>query len=427
MALRVGLLHYTAPPVVGGVETVLGEHALLLAAAGHEVRIIAGNGARAGRRIEAIHIPLASTRHPVIRGQRTALDAGRVPASFTGVLDELARSLGSATAGLDLLIAHNVCSLHFNLALTAALRRLVDSGASPPLIAWHHDLSVTSARWALQLHPGAPWSLVREAWPGVTHVAVSEARRDEIARAFAIPPGAIRVVPNGIDLAAAQGLGAATRRLLSPLRLPARGAVVLVPTRLTRRKNLELAIRVLSRLREGGADARLLLTAATDPHDAGAAAYRADLRALASELGVDEAVHFLTGHPGGRLPPSVVSDLYRVADLLLLPSRDEGFGLPVLEAGASRLPVVCADLPSLRGLAGEEASYFDPDAPDAEVAALVRSRLEREPASRLAARVRAEYGWARIYETAIEPLLFEVAGALRAGDMVGERPRRQLR
>jgi glycosyltransferase involved in cell wall biosynthesis len=426
VALRVGLLHYSAPPVIGGVETVLGEHAALLALAGHEVRVIAGNGARIGRRIEAVRIPLASTRHPVIKGLRIALDAGHVPRSFTAVRDAIAGSLATASADLDVLVAHNVCSLHFNLALTAALRVVLDRGDGPPLIAWHHDLSATSARWAPVLHSGQPWSLLREPWPGATHVAVSEARREETARAFAIPAETVHVVPNGIDLPLALGLGAATRRLLEPLHLPAAGSIVLVPSRITRRKNLELAIRVLAQLREDGTDARLLVTAAADPHDAGAAAYRADLRELASELGVAEAVHFLTGDQQGGLGAHVVYDLYRVADLLLLPSHDEGFGLPLLEAGASRLPVVCADLPSLRGLAGNEATYFDPQAPASAVAALVRARLGSESASRLAARVRAHYSWARIFETWIEPLLLEVAGNPRPGALVDETTGRRL-
>ena len=42
--MNVALLHYSAPPIVGGVESVLAHHARLLSEAGHNVRVIAGRG-----------------------------------------------------------------------------------------------------------------------------------------------------------------------------------------------------------------------------------------------------------------------------------------------------------------------------------------------------------------------------------------------
>jgi glycosyltransferase involved in cell wall biosynthesis len=101
----------------------------------------------------------------------------------------------------------------------------------------------------------------------------------------------------------------------------------------------------------------------------------------------------------------MVDDLFRLADLLLLPSRDEGFGLPILEAGASRLPIACSDLPTLRELAGDDALYFGLDDDPAAIASRIRDRLEADPARRLARRVRLDYAWEQIYRTRIAPLL----------------------
>ena len=49
--------------------------------------------------------------------------------------------------------------------------------------------------------------------------------------------------------------------------------------------------------------------------------------------------------------------LYALADVLVLPSANEGFGIPVLEAALHRLPIVCSDLASLRAVAGDGATY----------------------------------------------------------------------
>ncbi|HEX5588929.1 MAG TPA: glycosyltransferase family 4 protein [Candidatus Limnocylindrales bacterium] len=411
MALRVGLLHYTAPPVVGGVEAVLGRHARLLADAGHSVRIIAGRGRSGDPRIDLFRVPLADTRHPAIRIARAALDSGRVPADFDGLVDELEVVLRAAVAGLDVLVVHNACGLHFNLPLTAALRRIAGSEAAPPLVAWQHDLAWASDHYRRALHPGEPWNLLRVPWPRTTYVTISAARHADQVRLAGLPPASVHVVPNGIDLDRLLGLHPATRRLVDALGLAAPGVwpVLLMPVRITPRKNLEMAVRVLAALRSAGTDARLVVTGPADPHAHGSDAGVGGLRVLAEQLGVSAAVHLLAIDRGRRTPTRVVTDLFRVADVLLLPSRDEGFGLPVLEAAVSRLPIVCADLPTLREVAGDDATYFHPDAHPEQVAALVVGRLEADPAARLATRARAGYGWDAIYATRIEPLLIEVA------------------
>ena len=78
-----------------------------------------------------------------------------------------------------------------------------------------------------------------------------------------------------------------------------------------------------------------------------------------SRLGLDGVVSFLheLAGPDGEHPVDdrTMAELYRMADLVLLPSESEGFGLPVLEAGLIRAPLVCADIPVLREVAADGA------------------------------------------------------------------------
>lgn len=63
----------------------------------------------------------------------------------------------------------------------------------------------------------------------------------------------------------------------------------------------------------------------------------------------------------GFVPDEDLAVLYRAAEAYVFPSLSEGFGIPALEAMASRLPVVCSDIPVLREVCGDNAHYFDPN------------------------------------------------------------------
>jgi len=403
--LAIALVHYAAPPVVGGVERVLASHAVLLADAGHEVRIIAGRGGSPDPRVRFDEISLIDTRHPTIERLQRELDEGRVPADFPEVAATIAALLDAALLDVDVVIAHNVCSLNLNLALTAALRELMDRPVSPRLILWHHDLAWASPRDRPTLHPGMPWDLLRTAWPGAIQVVVSEGRGVELAELMGIPPETIAVVPNGVDLAKMWKLDRRTTELIARTSLLGAAPLLLLPSRITPRKNVELALRVVAEMRAAGRPAGLIVTGPIDPHRPSGPAYLEQLVTLRRALALEGSAWFLSEE--GRGPPTdaMMDDLYHLADVLFLPSRDEGFGLPILEAAVNRLPIVCTGLPALRALAGDAALYIGADDDPAEVSARVLRRLDEDRLGLLAREIRSRYAWEAVYRERIAPLL----------------------
>ncbi len=398
--MEVVLLHYTAPPVVGGVEAIVAEHARLLRAAGYRIRILAGRG----RGEDVVVLPRLFSRHPEVEAAHRALKQGDF-GPFERVRDQLTADLAPYLRSC--LIVHNVFTLDKNLPLTAALHRLLDGHPEAKVVAWTHDLSWADPTAASRLRPEYPWSLLRTPRPELTYVATSETVRDLLVRVMGLRPEDVAVIPPGISLDALHPLQPRTRKLLDRLRILDSFPVLLMPVRITRRKNLELAVRVTAALRDAGADPILVVTGPPGAHTATNRGYLAELQRLRDALGLRSCCVFLA-ELGVRCTPRMIGDLYRLADAVLLTSVQEGFGLPVAEAGLLRVPVFCTAIPAAEEVAGPYAHFFRPQDPPEAIARNILTHLAQDPRSLLRRRVLERFTWDRIFRERMQPLLERV-------------------
>ncbi|MEO8217657.1 MAG: glycosyltransferase family 1 protein [Acidobacteriota bacterium] len=113
------------------------------------------------------------------------------------------------------------------------------------------------------------------------------------------------------------------------------------------RKRIEHLLAIVARLSVLFPDVRLVRVGG---------AFSPGQKALAKELGIAERINVAP-----FIKPSRLAALYRSADVLLLPSSAEGFGLPMLEAMACGTPAIVSDLPVLREVGGEAAIYAGDD------------------------------------------------------------------
>ena len=181
--------------------------------------------------------------------------------------------------------------------------------------------------------------------------------------------------------------------------------LLLLPVRITSRKNIELALQILAALRNDFPSAQMVITGPLGPHNPANLQYFEKLNALREELGIKNSAHFLAELTNEYIPDEVISDFYKLADALLFPSFEEGFGIPILEAGFTGIPVFCSDILPLKKIGGEFVNYFSPHASPKVVAKMLAEHFKKNKIFGLRKSVREQFIWERIYQSKIAPLL----------------------
>ena len=374
--MKIALIHYTYTPVIGGVEIVMAKHARLFTEHGHEVTVYCDQGASDDPRIRVELLP----------------DADNAAALCLALEPGLARQ--------DVVLMHNVATMPFHLALTEALWELGGRLTGVRFIAWVHDLAACNPDYKLPLLESPPWSFLARAHARYSYVAVSELRRRQFEKLTRVP---CRVVPNGLDPERLLGLTARIAELARVHHLLEREIVLLHPTRLLRRKNVELGLRVAAALNAAGRNCAYVVTGAPDPHQAASRSYVNDLHALRSELRMEEDALFV--HEESPIDERDLASLFALSDALFFPSRQEGFGLPILEAALHRLPIFCAAIEPLDSLLEHGVSFFPLDAEPAQIALKIAACLGSLDAWQARNQVRRQYAWPAVYRNHISPLI----------------------
>lgn len=208
-------------------------------------------------------------------------------------------------------------------------------------------------------------------------IASTELERDELVAHYAADPARVDVVPPGVDLATFTP-GAADRAKLD---IPGDARVLLFAGRLQPLKAPDLLLRALAVLRAQEPHAYAVIVGApsgTDPDW---------LPGLASHLGVP--AKFVS--PVGR---AELAAYYRAADLTVVPSYNESFGLVALESLACGTPVVAAAVGGLPTAVGQAGLLVEGHDPEVWAGALARA-LRQPPDPRAARRQASHFSWDR--------------------------------
>lgn len=350
---------------------------------------------RRGHEVVAIATEVADelARHPSLRW--LPVDGGGVPTQL--MKDQLfawraSRALARARrAGIDRVVVNgfvswarsDVNAVHFvHSAWMRSPTHPVRKGVSP--------LSLYRALYTLLNVGFERWSFRRAGrLVAVSRTVAEELRRD------GIDPARLAVIDNGVDVAEFRPGRPDPALFGLPLGRP---VALFVGDARSDRKNLDGVLRALAEVPE------LSLAVAGDERGG-------PFPALARSLGVDERVRFL-GHRRD------VAALMRAADLFVFPTRYEPFGLVLLEAAASGLPVVTTRLAGASWLLEDGAAVVldDPDAQDALVGAMRRLAADPEERRRMGKagrRIAERHDWPVTARQYVD--LLEAMGPLASG------------
>ena len=269
----------------------------------------------------------------------------------------------------DVIHAHSHLYLSTNLA---ALRRGFD--ATPLAITNHGLYSQSASEWLFQWYLR---TLGRSTFNSADVVFCYTAADGRRLREFGVETD-IEIVPNGIDTDRFRPEGP-TNNLIET-----GDPTILFVGRLVGGKRPSDALAAIERVRESHPDARLVF--------AGDGPLAADLKRRAADSDLSSAVEFL-----GTIPYEAMPQLYRAADLFILPSRAEGLPRTVLEALSTGVPVVTSDLPQLRSIVEEVGHTVSVGDVASFAAALTDLASAPERRSKLGERgrklVTAKYDW----------------------------------
>lgn len=317
MPKRVLMLSWEYPPrIIGGLARVVAELSKQLCQQGWEVHVVTADHPNTPEHEidHGIHVHRVKTQTdwtPDFLSWVSRLNFGLLQYAI-----ELHRK-----APFDVVHAHDwmvadaawVLKKGFDVPIVATIHA-TEGGRMHGL---HNDLQ----RYISQIE----WRLTFESWKVIVN---SKSMLKELGTQFNVPPDKVAVIPNGIDPDQFDFEFDPTplrNQYAAPMQ-----PIVLYVGRLVREKGVQVLLQAAQTILGAAPGTQFLLV--------GTGYYADELKWLAAHLGVAQNVHFL-----GYVSDPDLRRLYKIADVVVIPSLYEPFGIVALEGMAAKVPVVTSD------------------------------------------------------------------------------------
>ncbi|MDD3718887.1 MAG: glycosyltransferase family 4 protein [Actinomycetota bacterium] len=379
--MNVVILSWEYPPrIIGGLGTHVHQLAVNLARAGINIHVVTKDAPDApdfevAEGVQIHRVPLYAPEIPQEEWVPWTLQ-------FNVALLERAIPLINERIGkVHVLHAHDWLVAHAAISLKHAYRI--------PLVATIH--ATEYGRHQGYIPEGMSRIIHQIEWwltfESVRTITCSNYMRDEVARIFELPGDKITVIPNGIEYELFRS-DADTERIRRQFVEPDSRMIFFVG-RLVYEKGVQTVIEAMPRVLQEFPDLRFLV--------AGTGAHVRALQVMIDEFGLGEKIKLLGFVDAEKLPM-----FYKCADITVVPSIYEPFGMVVLEAMVAGCPVIVADTGGLKEIVVHEETglCFKPGNPESLAQAMIRVLRDEGLAQRLTSDAQKfigeKYNWGRI-------------------------------
>lgn len=273
------------------------------------------------------------------------------------IADEVERAM-ARNGGADVLHAHYWTS--------GAVGHVLKHRLDLPLVTTFHTLAKVKAEAGdVDVHDQRAASEEAVVACSDAVIANGKAEAADLTRLYGVQPDRLHVIPPGVDHQRFGPRGRAMARRM--LNLPADRPIVLFAGRIQPIKGADIAVEMMVDVRTKYPDALLIVLGG--PSGLQGATTMRQLREFVNGAGLQHNVRFV-----GPQPQSAMAQWYSAADVCVMPSRSESFGLVALEASACGTPVVVSAVGGLPNVVTDEHSGYvvPPEDPQATASAVCR-------------------------------------------------------
>jgi len=408
----IGLVHYTYPPIIGGVEKIVFDHAQLFAKYGYDTNIFAGEGKNDNKLINLVIVPefrSLGITNPILREEILTQDG--YPPGYHQLKDVIYEKIETFFKSVDIFFIHNILTFTFNPCLNAAFIDYINNHKEKKFVAWIHDVILDSMRKKKTFNNKSLAEMLYKPLDGVKYVGISNFLKKTLVEDIGFPSSLITIIPNGIDIPTLLNLHQQTLRIIPKYRMLDVDPLIFLPTKIMKHKNIDLCLKILFELKQRGLNPMLIITAKNFPHHKDIS-YLDYIDDIINKLGLIKNVIFLHNEVEEKyrdIEYKIVDDFYRLSDIVFFLSSYENFGLPLLESGITKTPILVSNLEVFKEIESENIFYADIENENSQkIAEKVVNILKSNKQISFFRKVKRAYNFDSIFQTKIIPFINEI-------------------
>lgn len=411
---RIGLLHYSYPPVIGGVEIIVYEYANLFAKYGYDLTVFCAAGESNNPKIKLIKVPKFASL-TVINEKlfKQIYSEEKFPQEFYTLKKVIFDKIEILFKNIDILIAHNILSLNLNPCLSSALIDFFKKYPEKKLISWMHDAVIHLNKGKIQKKAFPNKELEKIAYSptsNINYICISNFLKHTLTKIIGFPERQLTVIPNGINIDSFLKLEPTTSQIIQKYRLEKADLLIFVPSKLLRHKNIDLTIKVFAEILKSQKNSYLIISAKKNPH-AKNSTYVDEVLDLIKKLKLEKNVIFIVDEMKQNnidYDFNVISDFYQLADIVLFLSSQENFGLPIVEAALRKTQIICSNKAIFKEIANDYIHFVNIEKNSPSQIASTVINVANNSQIKLTQKIRKQYDFDSIFLNQTLPYIYKI-------------------